>query len=642
MARSTGRTVTLVLTLIVLTTGLGAAEPLRFEQVLQMRQISDLQISPDGTRIAFVVSEPIQGTEQDRNIWVLELDGRKIRQLTTANKIDRSPRWSPDSNTLAFVSHRLDEPQVFLISLKGGEATALTEHGSGVRAFEWAPDGKQIAFLASEPKTEEEEQKDKDKDDERVVDKDARPAELWSIAVKSREVRQLTRRPWRIESFTWAPGGTRLFLAATNHPQPELFTTRIYSLTLTDLDLDERARPAGPFGNLQISPDGSFLSYVGSRTDGPSPTDLFIQPLAGGERRNLTGSSVDRLINDYVWQNDGSLLVQASDGFTNVFYRVTADGEASRRAAFEATNAGGSFTAKADLIAFVGATFTQAPELWLSPRPAEAEKVSDFNASWKDMDLVEAERIHYPSFDGKRIEAAFLRPASSNGTPLPTIVLVHGGPSGRWSSRFHSWGQLLATRGYGVFYPNIRGSLGYGHDFLTLNRRDWGGGDYRDVMAGVDYLVEQGLADPDRLGIGGWSYGGYMAAWVVTQTHRFKASISGAPMTDLASEYGTEMSSINAYDTWYLGSPYENLELFVERSPVTHVSQAKTPTLILCGENDATDPIGQCWQFYRGLKRYNVETELVIYPREGHGIREEKHQLDLLERVVEWFDRFLS
>jgi dipeptidyl aminopeptidase/acylaminoacyl peptidase len=161
-------------------------------------------------------------------------------------------------------------------------------------------------------------------------------------------------------------------------------------------------------------------------------------------------------------------------------------------------------------------------------------------------------------------------------------------------------------------------------------------------MAGVDHMIDQGIADADRLGIGGWSYGGYMAAWAVTQTDRFKASVSGAPMTDLASEYGTESAGINAYDTWFMGVPYENLELFVERSPVTHVQNVTTPTLILCGEDDVTDPIGQCQQFHRGLKRYEVDTRLVLYPREGHGIREERHQLDVLDRMLEWFDRFLK
>jgi dipeptidyl aminopeptidase/acylaminoacyl peptidase len=177
---------------------------------------------------------------------------------------------------------------------------------------------------------------------------------------------------------------------------------------------------------------------------------------------------------------------------------------------------------------------------------------------------------------------------------------------------------------------------------MVMNRRDWGGADFKDVMSGVDYLINQGIADPECLGIGGWSYGGYMAAWAVTQTDRFKASVSGAPMTDLALEYGAESNSINAYDTWFLGTPYENLDLFIERSPMTHIKNASTPTLILCGENDSTDPIAQCYQFHRGLKRYGVETDFVVYPREGHGIREENHRVDVLERMVKWFERYLK
>jgi dipeptidyl aminopeptidase/acylaminoacyl peptidase len=172
---------------------------------------------------------------------------------------------------------------------------------------------------------------------------------------------------------------------------------------------------------------------------------------------------------------------------------------------------------------------------------------------------------------------------------------------------------------------------------MVKNRHDWGGGDFKDVMAGVDFLIKKGIAHPERLGIGGWSYGGYMSAWAVTQTHRFKAAVSGAPMTDLAFEYGAEMNAINAYDTWYLGTPYENLEDFIKMSPMTYVKNVRTPTLILCGEDDQIDPIGQNKQFYRGLKRYGVDTQLVIYPREGHGIRENKHEADMLYRMVKWF-----
>jgi dipeptidyl aminopeptidase/acylaminoacyl peptidase len=279
----------------------------------------------------------------------------------------------------------------------------------------------------------------------------------------------------------------------------------------------------------------------------------------------------------------------------------------------------------------------------VAPAPGKAEKASGFNKGWDAIKLVRPEILRYASFDRTEIEAALLRPDGvPPGTRLPLIVLVHGGPTGAWTDRFDAWGQLLVRRGFAVLYPNIRGSTNYGHDFMVMNRRDWGGADFKDVLAGADRLIRLGIADPDRLGIGGWSYGGYISAWAVTQTTRFKASVSGAPMTDLAFEYGTEEAGINAYDTWFMGTPYENLPLFIERSPVTFVRRAKTPTLLLCGENDATDPVEQCAQFHRGLRRYGVATEFVVYPREGHGIREEKHAIDVLNRVVDWFVSYLA
>ena len=225
------------------------------------------------------------------------------------------------------------------------------------------------------------------------------------------------------------------------------------------------------------------------------------------------------------------------------------------------------------------------------------------------------------------------------------MVLVHGGPSAHWVDHLEPWGQLLAARGFAVVYPNIRGSTGYSYEFMAMVRKDMGGNDFKDVMALVDHLIHQGTADPDRLGIGGWSYGGYMSAWAITQTDRFKAAVSGAPMTNLVTEFLTEESWVNYYDAWTLGTPYENWDLLTERSPVARLSPAvRTPTLILCGEKDVIDPLGQCLQFHRGLKHYGVETELVIYPRVGHAARmpEEKLRVDVTRRLVEWFEKHLQ
>jgi dipeptidyl aminopeptidase/acylaminoacyl peptidase len=274
------------------------------------------------------------------------------------------------------------------------------------------------------------------------------------------------------------------------------------------------------------------------------------------------------------------------------------------------------------------------------PSSGAARAVTDVNARWNTTTIAQPEFVKYKTLDGLDIEAALLKPLGSASGKRPFVVLVHGGPTGRWADAFEPWGQLLAARGYVVLYPNVRGSTGYGQRFVEMNRADWGGGDYKDVMAGVDWAIAQGLADPNRLGIGGWSYGGYMAAWAVTQTTRFKAAVSGAPVIDLASEFGTEAGS--AYDEWFYGTPYERLQGFINGSPITFVKNAKTPTLLLQGEADETDPIGQSQQFYRGLKRYGVDAELVIYPREPHGLREEKHLLDRLNRIISWYDRYLK
>jgi dipeptidyl aminopeptidase/acylaminoacyl peptidase len=622
-----------------------AKKELTPEQALKIRSIGDLQLSPDGHHIAMTVTEPIKGESRNSDIWIYKTKSRQLIRFTTSEKSDNHPRWSLDGDTLAFLSSRKEKTQIYLISLLGGEAEALTDSKTSIQSFRWSPNGKQIVYMASEPKTEEEEKKQKEKDDARVVDMDDIPSRLWVMDVASRDVRQLTKGEWRISSFCWTPDGEHLIVTATDQNRPELLTDRLYSLCMSDGSLKEIAQPAQPFGGAQVSPDGKIIAYLGTRLDGPTAPDLYVLPLEGGkggEAKNLTQSFLDRSVSSFKWQKNGNIVIQAADGFKTSMYEIDLEGHADRWESSD-VDPSGSFVLGPDFVAFVGQTTIQMPELWISKTPGQAEKVSDLNAEWDDISILRPEIVTYESFDGKQIEAALLKPKSyQKGIRMPLIVLVHGGPAGRWSERFESWGQLLAQRGYAVLYPNVRGSFGYGHDFVTANRRDWGGGDFKDVMAGVDYVIERGIADPDRLGIGGWSYGGYMAAWAVTQTDRFKASVAGAPMTDLASEYGTELAGINAFDTWYMGTPYENLESFQERSPVSHVKDVKTPTLLLTGENDVIDPIGQCQQFYRGLRRYGVETEFVIYPREGHGIREERHRIDLLNRILAWFDKYIG
>jgi dipeptidyl aminopeptidase/acylaminoacyl peptidase len=610
------------------------------EQTLRRYGISELQLSPDESRVAITVTEPVKGTERKSCIWVYDTGSRTLRRFTTSGK-DRHPRWSPDGKKLAFLSRRNDTAQIFLLPLGGGEAEALTESKTPVSSFEWSPDGTKLAFLSPDPKTDEEERKLKEKDDAVVIDSD-KAARLRIVDAGSRKVDVLTGDRLRISEYLWLPGGDRLLLSATDHPRRDLDADRLSVIGAQGGDARPIETPSGPFGNLRISADGATLAYIGARAeDGPQPHDVWVRPLLGGSARNLTGSTVDRPFDALTLRKDGSLLAAASTGFSRTLYTISAAGVVAATKAFTVNS--GNFAAGSEVLAFVGETTTKAPELWVVKGSGPAEQVTAFNKEWDAVPLIPLEMVRYPSFDGKEIEAGMLKPDGyRQGTRVPFVVIVHGGPAGLFADRFHAWSQLLAARGYAVLLPNIRGSLGYGHEFLTINRHDWGGGDWKDVMAGVDYAVKTGVADPDRLGIGGWSYGGYMAAWAVTQTNRFKASVSGAPMTDLASEFGTESPGVNIGDTWALGTPYENLELFNHRSPVAFVKNVRTPTLLLNGEEDTTDPIGQCQQFYRGLRRYGVETEFVAYPRMGHGPSEEKHQLDVLNRMLAWFEKYLK
>jgi len=613
------------------------------EASLNLRAISDLQFSPDGTRLALVVSEPSKGERRARHIWLYDKQSGGIQQFTYSAKTETSPRWSPDGKQLAFLSNRDDEQQVYVMRADGGEANALTKGKRSVQSFAWSPDGKQISFIAPDAKTEAEEKKEKDKDDAHVADKEDKRARLWLLTLATGETKPLTQLSWEIHEAEWHPSGTGLMISATDHPESDQNTNRIFSFRLSDNSLTQILAPRGPFGNIRIAPDGKTMAYIGCRVDGPTPHDLMISHHGDKAAQNLTGASINRPILDYRWGKDSSLLAVVADGFRSKFVAFAPEGALIDTSATLSTNPAAFAASNSGEVVFLGHTATTPQELWFWDQKSPARQISHFNNSWKQFTLSAPEFYKYKSFDGLEIEAALLKPAGHTGNSrLPLIAVIHGGPTGNWQDAIETWGQLLAARGYAVFYPNIRGSSGYGEKFIEMNRGDWGGGDFRDVMAGVDDLVARGIADPERLAIGGWSYGGYMAEWAITQTTRFKAAVSGAGLANLISEYGTEQGP--SYDEWFYGVPYEPEKVagFLNSSPVVNLRNAKTPTLILQGDADLTDPLGQSQELYRGLKRYGVETELVVYPREPHGFREEKHLLDRLNRILAWYDKYLK
>lgn len=595
-----------------------------------------MTFSPDGTHLACVVSEAPKGTTPQSHIWLYDVPRNEFRQFTFSSKSENSPRWSPDGGTLAFLSSREERMQIYLIRPDGGEASALTSGKSGIGSFSWSPDGTRIAYLATEPKSEADEKKMTESDDAAVADLEQQLARIWTIDIATRKVKQVTRGAWRISQFEWV-SANKLIAVATAKPREETWTNALYSIALDDGSLSAFSQPNQPFGGLTVSPDKRWIGFTAANKAGPTAHDLYFQSASGGAARNMT-SWIDRQVHGVKWQNGGAAVVSVGDGFRSRLYRVALEG---KPVAIDLPYSNGDYDISRDgTIVFAGLGFTRLPELFVMKPGGSPTQISHVQQGWDGILLANAEVFRFKSFDGKEVEAALMQPTErARGTKLPLVLYVHGGPAGSFSSSYSSWAQLLASHGYQVLMVNPRGSSSYGEQFLKDNQADWGGGDFKDCMAAVDAVIARGETDGDRLGIGGWSYGGYMAEWAITQTNRFKAAVSGAGMFDLAAEFGTEAGP--AGDEWYFGTPWENPERFARSSPYMYIKNARTPTLILQGENDTTDPLGQSTALYRALKRYGVATELVTYPREPHGPREEKHQLDIHTRMLAWFDRYL-
>jgi len=632
------RTFSLIAYLMLAVPSFAAAEDaLDATRLIHRYEFGDLEWSADGQQLAVVVTEPVSEEGQAKNIWLYDVGTDRLRQLTRSDQSHRHPRWSPDDKTLAYLSLDSEKKtRLFALPMNGGEAEPLALDAAEVVDFAWSPDGNTIAFTAEDSPVDTADAELVDKDDEVVASELVKPVRLWLLDLESGTTLRLTHGNWRVSGFAWQPDGNALIVAASDDPSVEQQTERLLSVSRDGENITELARPDGPFEKLSASPDSRFIAYIGSSDGGPIPHSLFLQSIEDGEVKNLTGDTMDRLITDYGWASDDSLWVLVANGFGNYLAQVSIAGDIQEQPGLTGWSIA-ALGGTGGRTAFIGESGVEPQELWIRDATSDRQ-VSHLNGKFPTM--IEPQLIRYGVDGGLEIEAALFEPVgmSRPAKGWKTVLLIHGGPAGRWSNRINDWAQMLVAQGFAVLAPNIRGSVGYGLTFVRSNRHDWGGADYRDSMAGLDLLIEQGITDPDRTAIAGWSYGGYMAAWAITQTDRFKAAVVGAAMTDLAVEYGTELAEINAYDTWYLGTPYANLDSFIQRSPMTFVSDATTPALILVGENDEIDPVGQSRQFYRGLRRYGVETELVTYPREPHQIKELHHRIDVLARMAAWID----
>ena len=633
--------------------------PLRPEEIADRVVPSDPRISPDGSRVVFVADPVGRKQEKKRStLWIAE-PGGTARKLTAGLALDTEPRWSPDGSRVLFRSDRMareeDEQRLFLLPLAGGEAQPLGELVGELSQPSWSPDGKVAAVLRRDPVPETViKARKKDRDDAVVVEEEPRFARLWVVDAETGKRRCLTSGDREVRAYAWAPGGDGLVAVTTAASEYDAVFNRsdLWFVPLTGGLPRQIARfvttPSNPV--VVESDEGPIVAVKcdGGRLD---PVDaLWTVPLAGGEPRRLIADpcgAVEEVVPlPGQWGKVGARIVErtharlyAVDVLSGEMSSITPPAFAERGSIAP----GVSFCQTGDGFAAVWSDSATPEEVFLASNRGEASKMTSFGAAFAGR-LQPAEHVTWIC-DGVEIEGILTLPHGyEEGRRYPLVVEVHGGPSWQWEDRvmldWHDWAQMLASHGYAVLMPNPRGSTAYGADFQRLLQDDVGGGESRDLIAGAMAMVERGIADPDRLAIAGWSWGGYLTAWTITQTDIFRAAVMGAGLANMISDHGQgDIPSANML--YYPGQPYHHLEAYWQSSPIRYAANVRTPTLILHGDEDARVHPAQGMEFFRGLKILGVPVRFVRYPREDHGIHERAHQIDLMQRILDWFGRWV-
>ncbi len=621
-----------------------------FEDVLALKAVGDPQISPDGKWIAYVVtSVDMKENAGDADVWLVSSDKARATpiRLTTSKKNDKQPRWSPDGKRIAFISAREEKPQIFLISPFGGEAEKLTDSKSGVQSFQWSPDGRRIAFVAQQEMTAEEEKKQKEKDDAQVADKNFKFTRIWTIDIESKKASALVKGDFVAADAQWSPDGKQI--AFTTVPTPKADDGALSDIHVVDLDTGRTRRLVdneGPDSAPRWSPDGKWIAFLtrDAKSGLNAPLRLAVVSAQGGSPREVQ-PAFDYQAGNHTWAVDGrTIFFNASVRTTSQLFAVpAAGGEPVQLTKTVGVMSAATFSSDRSVIAFTRSDTQHPSDVYVArtSSPLDPLKLTDHNPQVRDMALGSSEVIKWKAKDGLEIEGLVIYPAGYQpGKRYPMIACIHGGPSGVWAQSFPAtwanFGHVWAGNGWVLFYPNIRGSSGYGEKFLMSNVKDWGGADYQDIQSGINYLIAKGVSDPDKLAQSGWSYGGYMTAWTLTQTTRFKAVMVGAGLTNMYSMYSTNDLQ-RVLEDYFGGEPWNVTENYWSRSAMAFIKRAKTPTLIQHGAADQRVPPTQAQELYMGLRKNGVPVELVFYPREPHGLGEPRHQLDKMRREYAWF-----
>lgn len=640
--------------LLTLTTA--QAQTPTIDQSIAMKSVSNPQLSPDGKWVAYTVTRTNwDENAYDTDIWLVNTATSERFQLTRSKKSNSSPSWSPDGRWIAFLSTRDDKSQLYLISPYGGEAKPLTKFETGVNSFKWSPSGKQLIFTATVPDAKaDKDRKDKYSDYE-VVRDDYKMVHLYLLdsldSDKPASPKPLTKGiGFSVGSFSISPDGRKIAFDATRNPDLiNGHTSDLYLLTLGDTTTRKLVALKGPDTNPVWSPDGKQLAFNTANENEAyfySNRLIAIVSAEGGSPK-LLSNAFDENANLLEWTPSGILFSGFQKTSSHLFRLDPATQKIDQLTKPDNLLASQfSFSKDYRQVAFLAAQPNQYAEVQTSTLPVFAPKsLTDMGTQLAPYKTATREVVSWKSIDGATIEGILVKPANYDPSrKYPLLVVIHGGPTGIdlpsiSPDRYYPV-ELFAAKGALVLRPNYRGSAGYGSSFRALNVKNLGLGDYDDVISGVDFLINKGMVDKDKVGAMGWSQGGYISAFITTYSDRFKATSVGAGISNWATYY--QNTDITPFTRQYLqGTPWDNADIYQKTSPISYVNRAKTPTLIQHGELDRRVPIANAYELRLALEDKGVPVKMVVYKGFGHGITKPKSMRQVMEENYRWFSKYI-
>ena len=637
-----------VLILIILSAVTISAQKITVQDILGMDRLASFQISPDGQYIVY--TKGIKKDWKDKNnfdLWLCSTQKNESFQLTTSEKNDVNPKWSPDLNRIAFLSARNEGMQIYIINPKGGEARQLTDVKEKIIDYEWANDSS-IVYLSDEPRDSSIVKKEKENGGAYIVGTESNTSSLWYQTI-SGEPKRITDGKFYISSFSVTRDAKKI--AVIGAVSSDLYQNMSNNFVkILDGNGKELAAINGgrAYQAVEFSPSGEKLAVVGCLVGYSSFDALWVVDVNTGEYKNYT-DEFSPTINKIQWINDENISFSTPHNARMGIYELNLK-NGNIKSFFQPDQVinSYSFSSNGKMLAFTGSSTTKTPQLYfadISTKQPIVKQITDLNSDINKKIKVTSKIISFAGVGGDSIYTVLTYPPNyDKNKKYPLLVLPHGGPDSYVLDYFSTLSQLLAQEGFIVYEPNFHGSTGFGSKFYESNRGREGDIDYKDILMGLDYLISNGVVDTSKMVVGGWSYGGYMTNWIIGHTNRFKAAVSVAGITNMTSMYAE--SDINHGDIarWDVnGVPVLNLENFIRTSPLTYLKNCKTPTLILHGTGDDRVPVGQSWQLYWALKDVGVETQMIIFPGAPHSINNDpRYFADVMTNWIKWYDEHLN